>query len=199
MNRASVPLLAVSLAASMVLAGCGAEDKPDVSPSSTSISSPTTIAAPTTPTPSPTSDAKPSTDPGIPAAARAHTPNGAAAFVKYFYSKLNASWATADPSLLAPLSDPDCKTCNAFISSAASFRSKNQHYKGEVFSVTSIAGLGKGLEGEEVLVVGEQEPGALVDQSGAVIEASVRQAGKFVVSLSWTGKRWHVMELQVQK
>lgn len=198
-RRTSAALLAVPLAASMLLAGCGGDSKPNASRSSPASSSPTTTAAPSTTSGSPTSTASPTTDPNIPAAARAHTPAGAEAFTKYFFAQLNRSWSTADPSLLPPLSEPGCKTCGAFTSSAASFRSKTQHYKGEVFSVTSIGALGKGLKGEEVLVVGEQEPGAIVDQAGTVITASVRQAGKFLISLAWTGRGWKAVELQVQK
>lgn len=183
---------AALLAASMLLAGCGGDNKPDASSSSTPASSPTT----STSTP-PTSSA--TTDPNIPAAARANTPAGAEAFTKYFFAQLNRSWSTADPSLLAPLSAPGCKTCGAFTSSAASFRSKNLRYKGEIFSVTSVGALGKGLKGQEVLVVGTQKPGAVVDQNGRVIQKSVAQAGAFVVSLRWTGSDWTVVELQAKR
>jgi len=196
-NRAAV-LLAAPLAASMLLTGCGGESKPDASPSSTAASSPTTTAPPTT-SASPTPTTKATTDPDIPAAARVHTPAGAEAFVRYFFSQLNRSWSTADPSLLSPLSAPGCKTCAAFTASAAEFASKNQHYKGAVFSVTSIAALGQGPRGQEVLVIGKQEPGAIVNSAGSVVKASVAQSGKFVVSLKWTGNGWSISELQVQK
>ena len=200
MKRTSAGLLAVPLAASILLAGCGGDPKPDASPSrttTTTASSPTTPAPTTTASASPTTTAGPTTDPNIPAAARANTAAGAEAFTRYFFEQLNRSWSTADPTLLPPLSEPGCKTCGAFTASAASFRSKNQHYKGEFFSVTSIGALGEGLKGQEVVVVGKQEPGAIVDQAGRVIETSVAQAGKFVMSLRWTGSGWKAVELQV--
>jgi hypothetical protein len=181
----------------MLLAGCGGDAKPDPSSSSTTGSAPTTTApAPTSASPT---TASPAIDPNIPAAARAHTPAGAEAFTKYFFAQLNRSWSTADPSLLPPLSQPGCKTCGAFTASAASFGSKKQHYKGEIFSVSSIGALGQGPKGQEVLVVGEQKPGAIVDQAGRIIETSVAQAGKFVISLQWTGAGWTAVELQVKK
>lgn len=187
----AVPL---SLGAPMVLAGCGGDTRPLASSSSSTRSSST--GATSTSSPSPTT-AVAAVDPNIPAAARAHTNAGAEAFAKYFFTQLNRSWATADPSLLPPLSDPGCKTCGAFTSSAASFRSKHQHYRGEVFSATHVGALGEGVKGQEVLVVGRQDAGAIVDQAGKVIKTSVRQAGKFVVSLSWTGRGWNAVELQV--
>jgi Family of unknown function (DUF6318) len=183
--------MAVPLAASMLLAACGGDAKPGASSSSTSTSSPTTSAPPTT--------TSPTTDPNIPLAARAHTPAGAEAFVRYFFDQVNRGWSTADPTLLPSLSEPGCKTCGAYTSSVASYRTKNQHYKGEFFTVSSIGSLGNGPKGEEVLVVGRQEPGAIVDQAGNVVETSVAQAGKFLISLRWTGSGWKTVELQVKE
>ena len=189
-KKTSAALMAVPLAASLLLAACGGDAKPGASSSSTSTSSPTTTAPPTV---------SPTTDPNIPVAARAHTPAGAEAFTKYFFAQLNRSWSTADPSLLPPLSESGCKTCSAFTASAASYQTKKQHYKGELFTVSSIAALGKGLKGEEVLVAGKQQAGAIVDQAGKVIETSVAQAGKFVISLRWAGSGWKAVELQVER
>ena len=193
---AAASLLVVSLALSsmvlglLLLAGCGGDAKPGATTSRTLTASPTTTAP---------STASPTTDPNIPLAARAHTPAGAEAFVRYFFDQVNLAWSTADPSLLPALSEPGCKTCDAYTSSVASYRTKNQHYQGEFFTVSSISSLGKGPKGEEVLVVGKQERGAIVDQAGNVVDTSVAQSGKFVVSLRWDGTGWKTVELQVKK
>jgi hypothetical protein len=191
----SAALLAIPLAATMLVAACGGDTKPNASASNKTSSSGTTAAAST----SPTAAVIRTTDPNIPAAARAHTTAGAEVFVGYFFKQLNRSWSTADPSLLPPLSKPVCKTCGAYTASAASLRSKNQHYRGEAMSVSYIGGQGSGLKGEEVLVVAEQKPGAVVDAKGKVIQATVRQTGKLVVSLAWTGSVWTAVEVQGQK
>src|SRR5450759_207227 len=78
------------LAASMVLAACGGGAKPGPSSSRTTGSPPTPTAP--APTVSVSSTTAPTIDPNIPAAARAHTPAGAEAFVKYFFERLNAAW-----------------------------------------------------------------------------------------------------------
>ena len=87
-KRFSAGLLAVPLAAALLLAGCGGDVKPDASATSTPTSS-----SPTSPTitTAPPTTAVPTADPNIPAAARAHTPAGAAAFVRYFYEQLNVA------------------------------------------------------------------------------------------------------------
>ena len=195
MKKYSSALLAVPLAASMLLAGCGGDAKPDASSSSSPTSSPTTSS---TPTSSPTA-AGPKVDPNIPAAARANTGAGAEAFTKYFFAQLNVAWATPKAGLVAALSVPACKTCAAFEGTATELEAKRQHYRGDVFSVSSINLLGVGPRGHELLVVGRQEAGATVDQAGKVIETSAAQAGKFVISLRWTDGAWKAIELQVQK
>ena len=106
---------AALLAASILLAGCGGDAKPDPSSSSTTGSAPTTTTAAPTTSASPTT-ASPTTDPNIPAAARAHTPAGAEAFVRYFY---RAAEHRLDPPARRDLvpalpSLPSCKTCTAF-------------------------------------------------------------------------------------
>src|SRR5665647_1286546 len=67
-RRTSAALLAVPVAASMLLTGCGGDTKPDASRSSTASSLPTTTPAPTTSART-TSTTSPTPNPNIPAAA----------------------------------------------------------------------------------------------------------------------------------
>ncbi|MEP7193673.1 MAG: hypothetical protein ABI903_12495, partial [Actinomycetota bacterium] len=76
MKRNSAALMALPLAASLLLAGCGGNGKPQASSSGNTASLPATTAAPT-PSASPTPTGSQAIDPNIPAAARAHTPAGA--------------------------------------------------------------------------------------------------------------------------
>jgi Family of unknown function (DUF6318) len=186
--------LAVLLASSLLLAGCGDSTKPSPAPSSTPASSPSTTAAPT-PSASPT-PAKATTDPNIPAAARAHTPAGAEAFVRYFYSQLNIAWSEPKAGLILSLSAKTCKTCAAFEGSAVDLASKHHHYRGEVFDVATVASVGD----SEILVAGEQPPGAVIDSAGTVVKRKIKaQKGKFVVAVEWSSGGWRVNEIKVLK
>jgi len=186
-KKTSAALMAVPLAASMLLAACGGDAKPGASSSSTSTSSPTTTAPPTAST---------TTDPNIPLAARAHTPAGAEAFVRYFFDQLNETWQSPKTGQIARLSLPACKTCQQYESAAAGMVSKNQRYEGEAFSVTSIASLGEA----EVLIVGAQEPGKIIASDGSIVETkSDTDKAKFIASLDWSTPGWRVAEIQVAK
>jgi len=180
------------LAASILLAACGGGAKPDASSTS---SSPTTSTSTPTVSVSPTT-ASPTADPNIPAAARAHTPAGAAAFVRYFYSQLNIAWSKPQAGLISGLSANTCKTCAALEGTAADLVAKRQHYRGEILAVKTIGSISE----SEVLVVGEQPIGAVVDINGAVVKSGTKaQLLKFVVTVAWSPESWRVQEIRVRR
>ena len=194
-KKTSVALLAIPLAATMLLTACGGDIKPTASASSTPSSSPTTTAAPT-PSASPTATANTKVDPNIPTAARAHTPAGAEAFTEYFFSQLNIAWSKPSVGLISSLSATTCKTCAAFEGSALGLATKQQHYQGDVFAVTTAASVGQ----SEILVVGQQPPGAVIDSNGAVVRRKTRaQESKFIVTVQWSSGGWRINEIKVMK
>src|SRR5665647_2488666 len=186
-KKTSAALMAVPVAASLLLAACGGDAKPGASASSTSTSSPTTTAPPTV---------SPTTDPNIPLAARAHTPAGAAAFTKYFFAQLNVAFGQPKTGLVSALSDPTCKTCLALEGTAADLTSKRQHYRGDAFALERVGSIGE----SEVLVVGTQPPGAVVDINGSVVKSRTEaQPIKFSVTVSWFSQGWRIREIRVMK
>jgi len=178
------------LAASILLSACGGGAKPDPSSSTptSSTSASTTSVSPTT--------AGPTIDPNIPAGARAHTPAGAEAFVRYFYSQLNIAWSKPQAGLIASLSARTCKTCAALEGTAVDLAAKGSHYRGEVLTVETIGSISE----SEVLVVGEQPIGSVIDSKGAVVKSGIKvQPLKFVVTVAWPAQGWLVQEIRVRK
>ena len=170
------------LAASILLAACGGDSKPGGSSSSTTASSPTTgSASPTT------------ADPNIPAAARAHTPAGAEAFVRYFYIQINTAWTKPSAGLISALSSPGCKSCAELEATAAELVQKKQHYDGAPVTIVSVGGLGEESPGHpDVLVEFIQEHRDVIDASGHVALTDERKQGKFVATLGWSSRGWSV-------
>jgi hypothetical protein len=193
-NRYLASLMAVPVAASLLLAACGGDAKPDTSPSPSLGSSPTTTTpAPMTASASATT-AGPKTDSHIPAAARAHTPVGAEAFVRYFYSQLNIAFTTPKAELISALSIPTCRTCKAFERAAADLAAKRQHYRGDAFALRSVGA----TDESDVVVVGEQPPGAVIDINGSVVKSRTNaQPAKFIVTVTWSSDRWRIHEIRL--
>jgi len=180
-KRTSAALVAVPLAASMLLAGCSGDAKPDAS---SSTSSPTT-SAPTT--------ASPTTDPNIPVAARANTLAGAEAFVRYFYSQLNIAWTKPSSGLISALSSPNCKSCSALEATSADLGKKGQHYDGPPVTLVSVGSIGEASPGHpQVLVRFTQERRNVIDRSGHVVLTDQKKQGKFVAALGWSSGGWSV-------
>jgi len=195
MKRGSI-LLAIPLAASMLLTGCGGDSKPDASPSSTAASSPRTTAAPTTST-SPTPTAKATPDPNIPAAARAHTPAGAEAFVKYFYSQLNMAWSKPKAGLVSSLSAKTCKTCANFERESAKSVLKNQRVIGQSIILTTVdTSDSTASDKMTVLAIGYQPKSLVVDATGKTVQTLQRERVRSQVTLQWGSAGWRVGEIQ---
>jgi hypothetical protein len=198
--KTSAALMALPLAATMLLAGCGGGDtKPQASSTSSIGSSPTATAAPTTTT-SPTSPATRPIDPNIPAAARAHTPAGAAAFVKYFHDQLNVAWGTPRAGLLAPLSLPSCKTCSTFESTAASMVPKHQRMLGDTVRIDSAdPGAAESNGDQTVVVTGAQLKTSVVDSNGKKVRDIPGDRLRLLAMTRWAASGWRVSEIKVLK
>jgi hypothetical protein len=198
-KRTSAALMVLPLAASMLLAGCGGDSKPQASSSSNIGSSPTTTAAPT-PSASPTSTKNPPIDPNIPAAARAHTPAGAAAFVKYFHDQLNVAWGTPRSGLLAPLSLPSCNTCSTFESTAANMAPKHERMLGDTVRIDSAdPGAAESNGDQTVVVTGAQLKTSVVDSNGKKVRDIPGDKLRLLAMTRWTASGWRVSEIKVLK
>ena len=193
MKKTSAGLLAVPLAASMLLSGCGGDPNPDVSPSRTTAPSPTTsTTAPTTASHSPTTAS-------VPAVGTAHTKTGAEAFSRYFIEQVNRAWSTPNPTALDGLYGPTCTTCAAIRGSAASYESKGQRYRDTPLTGVSASSLTEASGATtQVRVTATQETSAVVDRDGKVVEAVPRTPSTFVLSLTWVGGGWQVSLMQVR-
>lgn len=182
-------LVAVPLAASMLLAGCSADAKPGASSSSTSTSSPTTTVVPT-------STASPTTDPNIPVAARAHTPAGAEAFVRYFFAQVNLAWTAPNTGALPRLCTASSKSCASFEATAVQLKAAGNHYDGLPVTTLSITALDAPGGRQSVLYKGRQEKRNVVDTAGRVISTDVQKVVSFEAALDWTPDAWRVFTIK---
>jgi hypothetical protein len=187
-KKTSAALLAVPLAASLLLTACGGDTKPGTSP-------PTTTSTPSAAT-SPTTTAL-KTDPNIPAAARAHTPAGAEAFVRYFYSQLNIAWSRPRAGLISSLSAAACKTCGNFEQEAAKSVTKNERVIGQSIVLSSVDTSDATNSGKmTVLAIGYQPKTVVVDAKGKPVQTLRRERVRTLVTVRWNTVGWRVDEIQ---
>jgi Family of unknown function (DUF6318) len=189
--------MAVPLTASMLLAGCGGDAKPDTSSSSTPTSTPTT-AAPTTTAP-PTS-ASPTTDPNIPVAARAHTPAGAEAFVRYFFDRLNLAWTAPRAGILSPLCQQSAIACAQNEKTATQLTTQGHRYDGNPVTVQSIGTVDATKANKfDIIANVVQERRNEVDATGKTYVTDERKNLRLHFELLYTGQAWSVASTKIMK
>lgn len=181
---------AALLAASMLLAGCGGDAKPDPSSSSTSGSSPTTT------TPAPTNSV--TTDPNIPAAARANTPAGAEAFVRYFIERWNVAWTDPRAGILTPLCQASSKACAAYERTAARLTREGHRYNGNPVTIKFIGALEAPSANKlDVLANVLQESRSEIDGAGKTYVTDKREDLRLDFELLYTGQAWSVASINI--
>ena len=193
MKKYPAALLACPLAASMLLAGCGGDAKPDASSGTTA--SPATTAKPT-PT-SATTTTSPATDPGIPAAARANTPEGAAAFVRYFYGQVNIAWSRPQAGLISSLSAATCKTCANFERESVANVAKKTRVIGQSIVLETVdTSDATNTAKMTVLAIGYEPASIVVDASGNTVQTLQRERVRTLVTVQWDAAGWRLGEIQ---
>ena len=179
----------------VVLGGCdsAAETTPSASPS-TSLTSTSASASPSpTSTPSPT----PSEASTIPAAARKRTPEGAEAFVKYFFDQYNEAWTRPEPGLISDLSSPDCDFCRKAEKTSKLLLSRGDRYDSAPVTVRSTESLA-GAPEPEVYVFVEliQNESDILSEEGEVVHSDPRMRIPSNVAVRWSGGRWMVVAVE---
>jgi Family of unknown function (DUF6318) len=176
-----------------LLSACSGGAKPDPSAST---SSPTTSTSAPSSSVSPTT-ASPTIDPNIPAAARAHTPAGAEAFVRSFYSQLNIAWSKPQAGLISGLSAKTCKTCANFEQEAQKSVSKNERVIGPSIILANVSTSDATNPAKmTVLAIGYQPQTIVVDARGKTVQTLKRETVRTLVTVQWDSERWRIGEIQ---
>ena len=180
--------VSVLVGLTLVLAGCSGStsDQPKVLPPVV-----TPSASPST---APTASAGPVV---VPSAAVPATPQGAAAFVRFYFERLNEAFRRADPELTRELVDPACRTCANFNSAVRRVRDAGNHIDGQAFSVVTVEAAPPD-QGSVVVDVFLDFPRTHeVTASGTRTNTSVAQPRHhYSVFLARNAARWRVRAIQ---
>lgn len=127
---------------------------------------------PLSPRPSPSPTPSPSASPtvsAVPTAAQAATPEGAAAFARFWYAEIERAFVERDPEIVRRLSAPGCAACSRFVASLTNLRDNNERTEGVVYMI--VAAEAQAISGNttRVAVVYNGPPTVRYDASGQVI------------------------------
>lgn len=171
------PLLVV---VAVVGACSGDEEQPRALPS----------AAPTAAAPTPTAGP-------VPTEAQAETPEGAAAFARFFYAEVQRAFAEKDPAIVERLSAPSCETCKLFVASLTTLRDNDESASPVRYDIKAAES--PAITGEEAIVTVLYDGPAIqrFDAAGAVIREEPAVVDAQEQMLLVRGPRgWLVSEIQ---
>ncbi len=181
---------AAAAATVLLAAGCngGADNQPSPTPTPT-VSSPTA-------SPSDSGSPSPSASVSIPAEAMAQTPEGAVAFVKFFFDEVNRAYLEPNGGILPGLGDPDCRSCASLQANAEEYVANNQRYSSSALSVSDPrAADGAPIGQQFVTLTLNQLAANVVDGSGATVSTKEAKSVERRVLLTWRGDRWLVFDI----
>lgn len=195
---------AVAAVSAVVLVGCNG---------GTEVEDPPTTASPSAPTSSPESSPSPTelesteepttegpTDepteasalPELPEAAKENTPEGAEAFIRYYFDVVNRAYTTPESGLIPALSNDECLACVALEEQVGQLISSGQRVAYEPFALTDMSVVGGGAEPEVVRFNVEmtQPANQFIDSDDNVVLSSEAMQKSGVVAAIWEGEAW---------
>ena len=201
--RYRVPLLAVSIAASLALCACSggsSAPKPSPTPSSPSV----TVASPS---PSPARTGPLTTGPGVHPGEkppelshfeREHTSAGARSFAAYYFKAFDWSIATNDPYLVAEISASNCQACRRVVNEIHDLKTKAETLRGgriRVLGLKLVTGSFR-IHSDYAIEVRTTQ-GAEILSARSAAPSTVPAAGndQSVVFVSWLNGGWKIVEV----
>ena len=173
----------------LAVAGCSGSgsDQPKVLPP---VPSATVVASA-----SPTVSAVPVV---VPSAAVPATPQGAAAFVRFFYGELNGAFQDGHDERIRVLSDPACGTCNILAGAVQAGRLAGRRILGVSFRPTAVEAAPASGGADFVTVLGTV-PAREISEKGTIRPLSGGRPFAHTVALIRRGNAWLVRGIRYEK
>ncbi len=191
-RRSAGAFAGLVLAGAVTMSGCDDAG----APTSTTSVPPTATASPSeTPTTSVTPS--PSESSSIPAAARKNTPEGAEAFVRYFFEQYNEAWTKPQVGLISSLSDPMCEFCAKAEDTSVTLSDRGDRYVQSPVSVRGTKWLAGAPEPEAYVFVDLlQNASDVVAKDGSVVHSDAMEPIPSNVAIAWGPGGWRVVAVE---
>jgi hypothetical protein len=181
-----------------LIAGCNGGSDPGATPSRTNgtgtASSSTTSAA--------TSTGKATTPSGtatvtIPAAARAHTEDGAEAFAIFYTKEMDRATTSANSKPLQVLALPSCVACTSIIDLVDDYRKSGQRQRQSSVRVKLAQAQRAAPNTVVVDVLVDDLAHEVIAADGSVVSKSPAAKINFRHTVSWTASGWRISDSEI--
>jgi Protein kinase domain/Family of unknown function (DUF6318) len=132
--------------------------------------------------------------PPLPAAAGAHTREGGAAFVRYWFGLLNYAQGMGDSAPVRAAAGPGCRECGRVVEAIDTAYGDGGSMRGGVYVVRNVATNGLFTLSSPIFEATiDRSPRATLDRTGVERESLAGlTVANCMVSLAWTSDRWRV-------
>jgi len=190
----------------LVLVGCSGSGDPEPIPTTP----PTSVSTPASPSPTPddtlTGDPTETSEPGeagdlppLPDAAKENTPEGAEAFIRYYFDVANGLYMDPKPGLIPGISDQDCVACQRTETTIRDLSLSNSHARTEPFVITSMERIGGGAPGvQRFNMVAHAPANATVSQDGSESNLGDEATLQGIGAAIWDGNQWKLYDLALE-
>lgn len=133
----------------------------------------------------------------VPAAARAHTEEGAKAFAEFYTLEMDRATVTADSTQLRALTLATCAACKGVIEVVDDYRSRGAHQEASsvVVDLAQVRSFAKSEAVVDVLV--QDKPHSVVNKTGETISTSAGARISFRHTVNWTNGAWAVADSEI--
>jgi hypothetical protein len=133
--------------------------------------------------------------PPLPAAAGAHSREGGAAFVRYWFTLLNHAQETGDTSPVQAAAGPGCRECDQVVEAVDAAYGDGGAMRGGVYVVRNVATNGLfTLDSPIYEATLDRSPRATLDRTGVERDSLPGlTVANCIVTLDWTSDRWQVV------
>jgi hypothetical protein len=182
-----------ALVTATVLVGCGG-DEPGAG--ATATVSPT---ATPTPTPTPTVDVPVIPEPVLPDEAKARTPEGATAFVRYAVDVINRAYLTGDTASIWAIANPECTVCELGTSDIDEAYARGNRIEGGQISIESTdwVDMGPNVRPTVPTVIDISELQEVTPAGQVVASAEADENLAALWDLEWDQGRWLLANMRV--
>lgn len=185
---------ATAFVAAVVLAGCGGSTDP--TPTTPAPTSPTVTATPEpseepTESPEPTETGDPVGLPPLPEAAKENTPEGAEAFIRYYFDVMNQLHREPQHGVIQLLADGGCTSCEAAEKAIVRLIDERWRFEGDLYAIESLAPIGGGAPGVTRFDARWRGLGPrILSEEGELVETLPAKEFVGVMAAKWEGAKW---------
>jgi len=191
----------------LVLVGCSGSGDPEPIPTTPTPTASTPASPSPTPEDTPTGDPTETSEPDeagglppLPDAAKENTPEGAEAFIRYYFDVANGLYMDPKPGVISVLAFEDCQSCASMEAQISDMAAQSQRARTQPYEIRSMARVGGSFDDVTTFnMVMNLPANAILDSNGDATSESGAAEMTGEGAAKWQGDSWVLFGLNLHR